>query len=162
MNGIDKFVRDAMPIQEEEKASGKPAAKETNTEVVINKWLRFAPIKQRPWIDIETQESKDPYCFQVSKFINRLLRHSKQVYREEDGGVHYDQVIDECKKKQSDNTGYWSDDMRMLQIDISSGKRWRTEEKVSTEVHSILHCKTMYCCQKVLPSFFNTSGTEKN
>ena len=27
MNGIDKFVREAMPIQEEEKASGKPAAK---------------------------------------------------------------------------------------------------------------------------------------
>ena len=27
VNGIDKFVRKAMPIQEEEKASGKPAAK---------------------------------------------------------------------------------------------------------------------------------------
>ena len=26
MNGIDKFVREAMPIQEEEKASRKPAA----------------------------------------------------------------------------------------------------------------------------------------
>ena len=32
VNGIDKFVREAMPIQEEEKASGKPAA-------IINKWL---------------------------------------------------------------------------------------------------------------------------
>ena len=27
VNGIDDFVREAMPIQEEEKASGKPAAK---------------------------------------------------------------------------------------------------------------------------------------
>ena len=27
VNGIDKFVREAMPIQEEEKASVKPAAK---------------------------------------------------------------------------------------------------------------------------------------
>ena len=27
MNGIDKFVREAMPIQEEEKASGKTVAK---------------------------------------------------------------------------------------------------------------------------------------
>ena len=43
---------------------------------------------QRQWIDIEIQESRDPYCFQVSKFITRLLRHSKQVNREEDGGVH--------------------------------------------------------------------------
>ena len=24
---------------------------------------------QRQWIDIEIQESKDPHCFQVSKFI---------------------------------------------------------------------------------------------
>ena len=27
VNGIDKFVREAMPIEEEEQASGKPAAK---------------------------------------------------------------------------------------------------------------------------------------
>ena len=27
VNGIDKFVREAMPIHEKEKASGKPAAK---------------------------------------------------------------------------------------------------------------------------------------
>ena len=42
----------------------------------------------------------------MSKFIIRLLRHSKQVNREEDGGVHYDQVFDECKKKLSDDTGF--------------------------------------------------------
>ena len=35
----------------------------------------------------------------MSKFITRLLRHSKQVSQEEDGGVHYD-------------TGYWSDEMK--------------------------------------------------
>ena len=40
MNGIEKFVREAMPIQEEEKASGKPVAKaKTHTETVINEWL---------------------------------------------------------------------------------------------------------------------------
>ena len=42
--------------------------------------------------------------------ITRLLRHSEQVRREEDGGVHYDQIIDECKKKLSENTGHWSDE----------------------------------------------------
>ena len=42
----------------------------------------------------------------MSKFITRLLRHSQQVYRQEDGAVQYDQVIDECKKRQSDNAGY--------------------------------------------------------
>ena len=82
---------------------------ETNTETVINKCWDFTLLAQRKWIDIDTQESKDPYCFQVSKFITRLLRQSQNAYREDDGAVHYDQVIDECKKKLSDNTGYWSD-----------------------------------------------------
>ena len=65
-------------------------------------------MKQRQWIDIEIQESQDPHCFQVSKFITRLLRHSKQVRREEDGGVHCDQVCGECNKKLSDDTAvHW-------------------------------------------------------
>ena len=59
---------------------------------------------------METQESKDPYCFQVSKFITRLLRHCQKVYREADGAVH--SVIGECKNKQSDNAGDWSDEMK--------------------------------------------------
>ena len=67
---------------------------------------------QRQWIDIEIQEPKDPHCFQVSKFITRLLRNSKQVNREEDARVHYDQVIDESKKKLSDDSGYWSHEMK--------------------------------------------------
>ena len=67
-------------------------------------------MEQRQWIDIEIQESKDPHCFQVSIFITRLLRHNDQVNRE-DVGAHYDQVIEECKNKLSDDTGYWSDEM---------------------------------------------------
>ena len=98
MNGVDKFVREAMPIQEEEKASRKPAAK---ARPILNPsstsgWDSTL-MEQRQWIDIEIQESKDPYCFQVSKFISRLLRHSQQVNREEDAGVHYDQVFDDAE-----------------------------------------------------------------
>ena len=108
MNSIDE----AMPIQEEEKASGKPAAKARPIlKPSSTRGWDFIPVEQRPWIDIEIQES-NPHCFQVSKFITRLLRHSQQVYREEDAGVHYDQVIEECRKKQSDDTGYWSDEMK--------------------------------------------------
>ena len=65
----------------------------------------------KKWIDIETQESNDPCCFQVSKFIIRLRGHSQKDNREEDAGVRYDQVIDECNKKVSEDTGYWSDEM---------------------------------------------------
>ena len=142
VNGIDTFVREAMPIQEEEKASKKPAAKARPIlkPSSASCW-DCTLVEQKQWIDTETQESKDPYCFQVSKFITRLLRHSQKVYREDDGAVHYDQVVNECKEKQSDNTGYWSDEMKKhfvnasalvdRKIGISSGKKRRTKEKVS-------------------------------
>ena len=39
VNGIDKFVREAMPIQEEEKASRPRCKGETNIKIIINKWL---------------------------------------------------------------------------------------------------------------------------
>ena len=105
-------------------------------------------VEQRQWIHIETQESKDPTCFQVSKFITRLLRHNQEVYREEDGAVRYGPVIDECKKKQSDNTGYWSDEMKKRLANAQQWslekwisvvqKRWKTEEKVSILLESEL------------------------
>ena len=119
VNGIDKFVREAMPIQEEEKASGKPAAEATPIlQPSSTSGWDSTPMKLKQWIDIEIQEPKDPHCFQVSKFITRLLRHSKQFRREEDGGVHHDLIIDECKKKFSDDTGYWSDEMKK-QFDLA-------------------------------------------
>ena len=148
--------------------------------------------EQRQWIDVETQESNDPYCFQVSKFITRLVRHSQKVYRQDDGAVHDDQVIVECKKKQSDNTGYWSDEMKKHFVNaqhwsIENGYkfwyRWRTKEKVSILLESELPssipvpsgnprtfrkynqsciARQWYCYQKVLSSIFTTSKTEKH
>ena len=58
--GIDKFVREAMPIQEEEKASGKPAAKARPRlqPSSISGW-DFTPMEHRQWIDIEIKESKE-------------------------------------------------------------------------------------------------------
>ena len=67
VHGIDKFVREAMPIQEEEKASGKPAAKArpilkpsstSGWDFTAIEQGDFTPIEQRHWI--ETQESNDP------------------------------------------------------------------------------------------------------
>ena len=110
----------------------------TNIPSSIND-VNFIPVGKRKWIDIETQESNDPCCFQVSKFSTRLLRHSKQVRSKEDGGVHYDQVIEECKKSYETiqdigQTKCCSNSPKLrighVKIDISSGERWRTEEKV--------------------------------
>ena len=138
VNGIDKFVREAIPIQEEAKDSGKPAAKarpilKSSSISDVN----FIPIGREKWMDIETQESNDP-CFSCGQ----------KVHREGDGAVHSDQVIDECKKKQFDNTEHWSMEMKKdfinaphlvdCKMDISSGKRWRTKEKVSILLESEL------------------------
>ena len=86
--------------------------------------------------------------FSSVKIITRLLRHSQKVSREADGGAHYDQVIDACKKKQSDSTGYWSDEMKkhsvnapnwsILQMDISSGKKMEDRRKGSILLESEL------------------------
>ena len=64
----------------------------------------------------------------MSKFITRLLRHSQQVYRQEDGAVHYDQVIDECKKRQSDNAGYCLDEMKKHFV---NAPHWSIEKWIS-------------------------------
>ena len=126
VNGIDKFVREAMPIQEEEKALVKPAAKAGPIlKPSSTSGWDFIPMKQIKWMDIETQESNDPCCFQVSKFITRLLRHSQTVHREDDGAVHHDQVIDECKKKHFDNTEYWSVEMKK---DFVNAPHWSIDK----------------------------------
>ena len=144
VNGIDKFVREAMPIQEEETASGKPAAKARpiSKSSSTSGW-DFTPIEQRQWIDIETQESNDPCCFQVSKFITRLLRHSQKVHREEDGAVHYDQGIEECKIKQFGNTEYWSVEMKK---DFVHAPHWSIENWISVLAKGGGQKKRFQCC----------------
>ena len=74
------------------------------------------------------QESKDLYCFQVSKFITRLQRHSRKVHREDDGAVHYEQVFGECKKKQFDNTEYGSVEVKK---DFVNAPHWSIEKWIS-------------------------------
>ena len=97
MGGVEKYVTEAMPIQDEERASGRPAAKaEPKLKPASTSNPNFIPMKDRRWIDIELTRSKDPHCFQMSKFITQLLRH-KEVGREEDAGVPYDRIVEKCK-----------------------------------------------------------------
>ena len=78
VNGVEKYVREAMPIQEGEEASGKPAAKAKSIlKPASTSNPNFNPMKDRRWIDIEVQKSKDQSCYQMSKFITNLLRHGE-------------------------------------------------------------------------------------
>ena len=61
VNGVEKYVREAMPIQEEERASGKPAAKARPIlkPSSTSNW-NFIPMEQRKWIDIEVEKIEGP------------------------------------------------------------------------------------------------------
>ena len=60
------------------------------------------------WIDIETQRSHDQKRYQVSKAVTRLLRHDRTVPRGIDGAVLFDDVLEECRKKEFDGASQCS------------------------------------------------------
>ena len=143
VNGVDKFVREAMLIQEEEKASVKPTAKarpRLNPSSISD--VNFIPTGQRKWMDIETQEpmilivlkfrnSSLDYYDTVKKFIEKMMEQSIMT-----------QLLVNARKSNSTtvNIGQLrgrrnSSMLRVgrLKVDISSGKRWRTKEKASMD-----------------------------
>ena len=80
VNGIDNFVREVMPIKEEEKVSVKPAAKARPIlKPSSTSGWDFHLVEQRQWIDIEITGIQGSLFFQVSKFITRSLRHSQMM-----------------------------------------------------------------------------------
>ena len=61
VNSVEKYVRQAMPIQEEERASVKLAAKARPRLVSSSTSnYNFIPMKQRKWIDIEVKKIQGP------------------------------------------------------------------------------------------------------
>ena len=100
-----------MPIQEGEEASGRPAAKaKPILKPASTSNRNFIPMRERKWIDIEVQKSKDPFWFQMSKFIAQLLRH-KEVGWEEDARVPHDRIVEKCNEGLSKDSRYWSDEI---------------------------------------------------
>ena len=83
MNGIDKFVREAMPIQEEEKASVKRAAKARPIlKPSSTSDVNFTLIEQRQWIDIEIQESKGVLLFSSVKIHHSITSTQSKKFIE--------------------------------------------------------------------------------
>ena len=111
------------------KLLGKPAAKARPIlKPSSTSGWDFTPMERRQWIVIEIQESEDPSCFQMSKFITWLLRHSQKVNRQDDGAAHCDQVIDEWKKNISDDTRYWSVEMTKQ---FANAQYWSIDKWIS-------------------------------
>ena len=68
VNGVDKFVTESMPTQEEENiASVKPIAKaRPRQKPTVTLASVSIPVHERRWRDIETQRSHDHKCFEVA------------------------------------------------------------------------------------------------
>ena len=103
VNGVDKYVTESMLTKEEEdiasgipNAQARPRHKPTVTLTSVS-----IPVRERTWIDIETQRSHDQKCSDVSKVITRLLRHDQTVCREINGASKYSDIIEECRRRSS-------------------------------------------------------------
>ena len=107
---------------------------------------------RRKWIDIEVKRSKDPYCFQMSKFMTQLLRH-KEVDREEDAAVPYNRNIDKCKEVLSEDSRYWSDEIKekMIMAPSWSADKWTDVlSKGGGQKKRFQYCLTPNCPEKLL------------
>ena len=112
VSGVEKYVREAMPIQEGEEASWRPAANaKPRLKRASTSNPNFIPMKDGRWIFIEVQKSKDQFRYQMSKFISNLLRHG-EVGREEDAGVPCDRIIEKCKKILSKDSRHWTNEVK--------------------------------------------------
>ena len=69
VNGVDKYVTESILTKEEgEKASGKPIAKaRPRQKPTVTLASVIIPVRDRKWIDIETQRSHDQKCFEGQK-----------------------------------------------------------------------------------------------
>ena len=140
---------------------------ETNIKTVINKWLGLYSHwrDQMILIVFKCRNSSLDHYDTVKKFIERMMEQSimtmllmnvrkgnstKLNIGQWKNSYHFWQEVEEKKKG--------SNIARFGSIVINSFEQFKHIQ----EVLSILHCKTMYCYQKVLPSTFITSETHKN
>ena len=113
MNGINKYVTETSEeifvTSVENRGTGKLVAKaKPRRKVTLTLSLVSIPYRERKWIDVEPGTYSQG-CFEVSKFMIRLLRHDESVPREDDGAVRFDDLAAKFKAK-FDGTSQWTTD----------------------------------------------------
>ena len=103
MNGVNNYVTETSEETHTDvdlfTSTGRPVAKtKPKPEPVATKLTNLIPIKERRWMDMETQPF-DPCCSEVSKFVIRTLRQEASIHREVDGAVKFNDLIDMTKVK---------------------------------------------------------------
>ena len=110
VNGIDKHVTETseeIPVASVEKrGTGKPVAKAPRPTPTLTLYPVSIPCRERKWIDIELAKFSQG-CFEVSKFMIRLLRYDDTVHREDDGAIRFDDLA-ELFESRFAGTSYWS------------------------------------------------------
>ena len=111
VNGINKYVTETseeIPVASVGSrstgklvAKGKPRQTSNLTMSPVS-----IPYRERKWIDIEPGKFTQG-CFEVSKFMIRLLRHDGTVHREDDGAVRFDDLAELFKSRFAGNS-HWS------------------------------------------------------
>ena len=98
-----KFLLQALrtEVQRKPVAKATPRPKPTFTLTLVSMLYR-----QRKWIDVDPGKFSQS-CFEVWKFMIRLLRHDESVRREDDGAVRFDDLEEKFKAK-FDGTSQWT------------------------------------------------------
>ena len=111
VNGINKYVTETsgeiLVANVENRGAGKPLAKaKPRPKPTLTLTLVSIPHRERKWTDVDPGKYSQG-CFEVSKFMIRLLRHCDTVHRENDGAVIFDDLAEKFKAK-FDGTLPWS------------------------------------------------------
>ena len=97
VNGINKYVTEITSV--ENRGAGKPVAKaEPRPRLTLPLSLVSIRYRERKWIDVEPGIFSEG-CFEVSKFMIRLLRHDNTVHGEDDGAVRVDDLAEMFKSR---------------------------------------------------------------
>ena len=110
VNGINNYVTETsqeIPVASvENRGTGKPVAKaEPRPKPTLTSSPVSVPCLERKWIDVDPGKLSQG-CFEVSKFMIRLLRHNPSISREDNGAIRFDDIMEEFKAK-FDGTSQW-------------------------------------------------------
>ena len=103
VNGCNKYVtgtpEEILVASVENRGTGKPVAEaKPRPKPTLTLTPVSIPCRERKWIDVDAGKLSQG-CFDVSKFMIRLLRHHNTVHREDDGAVRFDDLAEKCKAK---------------------------------------------------------------
>ena len=110
-------------LQADQKAKAKPQRRDSASSST-----RTIPIGERTWTDVEPRE----YSLSdhdVSKKLIHLLRHGKQVHREDDGALEFWRITDNLQ----DHFPYC-----LIGLTTCGRKAWQEEEETRKDASTVL------------------------